>query len=250
MFQMEKASHITALKRQLVVNRKAAEKKVRFVGDKLETYKATPRENGLEAALARIEAVAEIIANAKPGQMIEGHGIFFGIVEIEDKEGTGLKKSFNAFAAPEDLTDEEGKKAFYTYTDTIARVVSLKDWHGFDGADCKTAEDIYAALRDGGYGGGWIIPPSELLAGRNAAGSLVRTDNLFIYKNTGALKDTFATVAVPSLSFFPDWYWSSTEAHNQDAFVRSAQFSNPTNSIDNKDKRPLGCRLIRLEPRP
>ena len=250
MAQAQETLHITALARQQDVNRKAATHKVRFVDGKLETYKAVPQENGLQAALARIEAVAEIIATAKPGQMIEGHGVFFGIVEIEDKEGGGLKKKFNAFAAPEDLTDEDGKKAFYTYTDTVTRVASLKDWHGFDGENYETAEEFYVALRNGKYGGGWVIPPSELIIGRNAGGSLVRADNLYVYKNTGALKDTFTTIAVPSLSFFPDWYWSSTEVPNHDAFVRSAQFSNPTNSIDSKDKRPLGCRLIRLEPRP
>jgi hypothetical protein len=243
--------HLRTIRKQWGLNKLAAAKKVRFVDQTLELYKDVSPVQDLQTVMTAAHANEKIrrLANAETGKKIDDSGIFLCIWEPRDEKGHSLGKYF-VYAAPEDLTDKDSKRGLFTYGNTIKRVSGLKDWHGFNGTNYKTDADLLKALKNGSYDGGWVIPPSVLLSGRDANGSEVYPDNLYAHREKGALSGTFTMAARHDLSdICPDWYWSSTEARYSPAFVRSIQFSAPGNSVDSKDgKRLLGCRPIRLEP--
>ena len=250
MAEAKDSPHITSIKNQWQLNKRATEKKARFVGGALEIYKGPALAQDLETVLAstRANEKSRQLANAETGQKIDNGGIFLCIWEPKDETGNSLGKYF-VYAAPEDLTDVSGKRGLFTYGNAIERIAGLENWHGFNGANYKTANDFYKALTSDRYDGGWIIPPSELLMGKNARGSQVHPDNLYVHREKGDLSGTFTMVAAHDLTDAPDWYWSSTETRNNPDYVLSIQLSYPGNSSDSKDgTRLLGCRPIRLEP--
>ena len=180
------------------------------------------------------------------GQYIEGQGIYLGQYKPKDRAGNSLGKVFNVYAAPEDLPDT------MKYLDTVKHIAGLKAWHGYDGTNYPTDKEIYQALKDGSYKGGWIIPPRELLIGTEPdgesgvrKGTIIQPDNLFDHQNKGAFKGTFKTVA-SSGSASPDWYWSSTEDRDNPSCVWGARFSDGDEGWDHKDTIRLSCRPVRL----
>jgi hypothetical protein len=166
-----------------------------------------------------IRAVADrftrdVLATLPPppvGVLVKGRGIYFGRWEPQDREKQSLGKIFNVYAAPQDLPET------MKYVDTVKHIADLKNWNGFDGTNYATDKEIYAALKDGSYTGGWIIPPRELLSGTEPdgkfgirQGNIIQPDNLYAHKDKGSFKDTFTTAAA-SGSDYPEWCWSSTE---------------------------------------
>jgi hypothetical protein len=75
-------------------------------------------------------------------------------------------KAFNVFAAPEDLTDESGKKLVATFKDTaqahdgIAELARPR-WRRLR----RTIRRLYWGLSDGSAIGKWFIPTRDLLIG-------------------------------------------------------------------------------------
>ena len=189
------------------------------------------------------------MARAEPGELIPGQGIFLGQYQPKDRTGNSLGKIFNVFAAPQDLPDT------MKYADLVKHIARLEAWHGFDGANYATDKEIYAALKDGSYNGGWIIPPRELLTGTEAdsarglrVGKVVQPDNLLRHKNKGAFKNTFK---ISTGSFgSPVWYWSSTEVANSPSKVWCAGFSNGQQDWTAKDNLLMHCRPVRLVEAP
>ena len=201
---------------------------------------------------ARQKAEAEALKNPQPGQMIAGQGVFLGQYTPKDRAGKNLGKTFNAFASPEDLTNKSGKKETYKYVDAVKRIAELKDWNGFDGTNYATDKELYKALKDGTYTGGWIIPTRELLIGTEPdgesgvrKGKVIQPDNLYDHRNKGALKDTFCTKAA-SGSDYPQWYWSCTENRGNPSDVWNADFSDGNEDWYLKDFIRLSCRPVRL----
>ena len=196
-----------------------------------------------------------VFKNLQPGQMIEGEGIFLegiflGCYKPDDRDGNSLGKTFNVLAAPQDLPD------MMTYIETVKYVAELKNWYGFDGANYTTDKDIYAALKDGSYNGGWIVPSRVLLAGTEhdgksgiCKGKVIQLDNLLDHHNKGAFKGTFKTAATRA-SGYPDWYWSSTEYRGYSSFVHIVRFSDGYESWSHKDDGRLSCRPVRLVAAP
>jgi len=206
-----------------------------------------PFEPKSAATLAAEQKAAEAraIANAEIGDLIPRQGVFLGEYAPKDRDGNSLGKIFNVFAAPQDLTDASGKKEVFKYVDAVNRVAELKDWNGFNGTNYATDKELYQALKNGSYDGGWIIPTRDILRGNDVDGQATTPDNLYIHKEKGALAGTFCTAA-SSGSDFPGWYWSSTENRDTSSGVHNVRFSDGNEDWFLKDLIRLSCRPVRM----
>lgn len=184
------------------------------------------------------------VIEPQPGEMIAGEGIFLGKYKPRDRDGYSLGKIFNVFAAPEDLTDASGKQSSFKYVDTVKRIAALKNWHGHDGTNYATDKELYQALKNGSYDGGWIIPTRALLSGKDVNSNVTQPDNIYTHKDKGALAGTFKTAASDS----SDYYWSSTEGRDLPSFVYDVRFSNGLEHWHHKDITLFSCRPVRLVP--
>ena len=194
----------------------------------------------------RASGTAAAITSAKTGDLISGQGIFLGLYEPTDGDGNSLGKIFNVYAAPQDLPDT------MKYTDAVKYIASLKEWYGFEGTNYATDKEIYAALKDGSYTGGWIIPPYELLMGAKPDGGqgiredrVTQPDNLFDHRNKGAFKGAFKTAAVNGAGF-PVWYWSSTEHRDNPSCGHAVRLADGGEDWLSKDGYRFSCRPVRL----
>ena len=153
------------------------------------------------------------------GKDIKGEGIYLGTYAPVDRDGVSLKKVFNVFAAPDDLfikeTRQVHKKAkglrglfgatvvenetkyieIFTYEDAVKYVAGLKSWHGHDGANHATDKELYTAIKDSTYNGGWIIPTRDILLGKDLNDNKTTPDNILAHKDKGSLKGTFKMAA-------------------------------------------------------
>ena len=154
------------------------------------------------------QTIEQPIAREHIGQRIGDKGVYVGI--WKPKGGSG--KKFNVFAAPEDLTDASGKKALLTFKDAAKEVGRLRNWHGHDGGNYANDTAFYKALKKGIYNGEWVIPPLDILGGKDIDGNTVQRDNLYAHRNAGAFKRTFTTRS--SGSDHAHWYWSCTEGRD------------------------------------
>ena len=239
----KKIRHATALRNQDMLNRMASER-FRVVAGKVERYKAAAPAQDVETVLA-----AEKLANLEIGDLIPGKGIFFGKYELKDKEGN-LKNTFNMYAAPEDLADNEGNKTF-SYSAAIDHIAALQNWHGHDGTPYASEGKLFKALEDGSYKGGWFMPSSELLIGYDGERNLTTPDNLYSVRNTGEFAGTFEQTLYTSGDVYRDSYWGCTQLEIMGLAGRTyARFSTGTRCFTNNEVRPMACRPVRLEPAP
>jgi len=238
---MKDTPRITAIRKQWLLNSFAAGKKIRFSNGKLETYAASPPKGNLEEIIAAVREAMQ----PKIGEMVPGQGIYLGTWDPRDKQGNSLGKIFNVYAAPQDLTNAAGRKETFKYDGALSRIAALKNWHGHDGTSYDTDKELYKALKDGSYKGGWIIPPGELLHGKDLYGKKSQIDNLYDHKDKGALKNSF-TATISTGYTYPEWYWSSTQPHNDPSAMQSVNFTNGTQSRFFRDILQLNCRPVRL----
>jgi hypothetical protein len=179
----------------------------------------------------------------KPGQQMSDGTVYVGKYAPKDRSGKSLSLKFNVFAALEDLPGGP-----IEYTSTLKRIAGLRNWHGYNGTNYETDQEIYAALKDGTYKGGWIIPTSDILYGKDANGDVTMPDNLFAHKKDGALRDTFFMAPGEDN---PDWYWTSTADRKYPDSLIFAQFSDEDilTDSDTPDCGTASCRPVRLVPR-
>jgi hypothetical protein len=216
--------------------------------DATQTRVRTLSYNGdRERAAARKQAEAEALKTPQIGQTVEGKGVYVGQWKPLDQNGKSLGKSFNVFAAPEDLTDESGKKLVATFKDTAKRITALKNWHGHDGGNFANDTALYECLADGSAVGKWFIPTRDLLVGNDLNGSKVQADNLYANKDKGDLKGTFTTSGQGGDRDYPVWYWSCTEHRGSHSHVWNARFSDGVVDWDYKDGLRVSCRPCRVE---
>jgi hypothetical protein len=173
------------------------------------------------------------------GQLVAGQGVYIGQYAPKDRDGNSLGKIFNVFAAPQDLGGTE------KYVDAVKHVAQLKNWNGFDGTNYATDRELYKAIKDGSYNGGWIIPTRDLLSGKDVDGNKTQSGNLLAAKDAGALKDTFKTSS-GSGSDCPVWYLSSTEFRDYPSYVHIVRLSDGYAGWCRKDDFRLSCRPVRL----
>lgn len=211
------------------------------------------RAKGVElcpVSVAIRKARKGVLDNLKPGDLVADQGIYLGKYSPIDRDGISLGKTFNVFAAPQDLPER------MTYVDTVKFIAELVDWYGFNGTNYPTDKEIYAALNDGSYDGGWIIPTRELLVGtapdsaeviRSAGkggipqGEVIQPDNLFDHQNIGAFKGTVGTDPANC-----SWYWTSTERRGEPSSVFSVWIRDGVERFNHKDTFLMRCRLVRL----
>ncbi|MBI3442108.1 MAG: hypothetical protein HY052_09970 [Proteobacteria bacterium] len=174
------------------------------------------------------------------GQSVPGQGIYVGQYSPKDRDGKSLRKTFNVFAAPQDLPDT------MKYVDAVKHIAKLKGWNGFDGTNYRNDKKIYKALKDGSYNGGWIIPTCDILRGKDVDSKETTPHNLFDHQNKGAFKGTFETVALGDGYDYPDRYWSSTEGRGHSSYVRSVRFSDGLEDWGRKGYHRFSCRPVRL----
>jgi hypothetical protein len=157
-------------------------------------------------------------------------GIYFGTHEITAKGG--LKKVFDLYAAPEDLTDENDKKLVTNYN-AAAKTLNLREnWHGYDGKCFKNHKKMEKAFAKGTYQGEWFIGTKETM------------EMLYQNKDKGVLKGTFTDRDV-----FPNlhWYWSCTDESSK---VHTVSFTNGSIDLASKDSGlTLSTRPVRAELR-
>lgn len=167
------------------------------------------------------------------GEMVPGQGIYVGQCEPLDQHNRSLGRIFNIFAAPEDLPGG------MSYGATVLYVYTLGKWHGFEGTPYETDSQIYAALKDGSYGGGWIIPTLGMLSGNSLRG-WSQLDSLYQHREQGALKNTFGLVS----GYRGRYYWSSTR---KNGYQWVARFSDRMEGgYDINHANVFNCRLVRL----
>lgn len=165
-------------------------------------------------------------------------GIYIGAKERTDKYG--LKQVFDLYAAPEDLTNKQGKKRLVATFNKSVEVLNQKEnWHGYDG-ECFTHEAAFKqALIEGTYQGGWVIPSKDIIL-----------ENLCKNKNKGALAGMFKEYDGLGLTDLSSSYWSCTHSASDLDQVYNLQIRTNQKDYNSKDHFRLSTRPIRAELRP
>lgn len=200
-----------------------------------------PISAAISAACKKAEEAA--LKNPQPGQKMPDGTIYLGQYKPKDRDGKSLSKTFNVFAAPEDLPDT------MKYFDAVKLIAKLKKWYGYDGTNYATDKELYAAIKSGSYNGGWIIPTRDILHGKDVDGKDTTPDNIFAHKDKGSFKGTLK-MAEFSGSDCPGWYWSSTEDRDYATGVWFVRLSEGDAFWLNKDNSHLSCRPVRLVEAP
>lgn len=182
------------------------------------------------------------------GRLIEGRGIYVGTWQPKDKQGNTLGKTFNIFAMPEDLPNT--MKPLDSTTMRYKTATELVSWergkHGDFGGRYVNDEVLYEALKNGDYKGEWIVPPRELLTGRDGAGNIVAPDNIFAHKDKGAFRGSFNTGASTEKET-PSFYWSS--AADGSGQAQAVRLSDGKEALLSEETY-ISCRPVRLELKP
>jgi hypothetical protein len=185
---------------------------------------------------------AHNLSPSQIGQIIAGEGIYLGQWQPKDRSGNSLGKTYDVFAAPEDLKDPDGSNLLLTYKAAVREVASRRNWHGHNGRLFENDTALHRALKDDTYNGEWFIPTRDLLIGTDVDGRKVQADNLYRHKDTGALKDTFTTSGSGDAS----WFWSSTELRDYPSGVWSVRFTDGNDLWSFKDNYRSSCRPCRV----
>jgi len=167
------------------------------------------------------------------GQMITGKGVFVGTWEPQDRDGNSLGKTFNLYAAPEDIG------VLATFNDAVRHVAGLRNWHGHDGFNHNvngnaSCAPLYDTLKDGSYNGEWFIPPLDAVQGN-------------LYANKDAFEPENALVTEYG-SDDAHWYWSCTEPRVNASLVYGVAFTGGGGGWGHKDTISLSGRVVRAEP--
>ncbi len=204
------------------------------------------------AISAQQKARAVVWAHLKPGDYIEGEGVYVGQWQPRDFNGTSLGNVFNVFAAPEDLGDEKGERKVFQYSAAVKRVSELKDWYGHNGIWLENDRALYKALREENYHGEWVIPTAEVLFGRFQYGRQTTVGNMLDHKDEGHFAGTFVMVRpsghAADIGICDDWYWSCTES-DVSKWYGTISFSDKAGrdmSWRHKNSSYLSCRPVRF----
>lgn len=182
------------------------------------------------------------------GKFIPNKGVFFGTWTPKDKNGKSLGKTFNLFAAPQDLQDTSRERMTMTFDNAIAAVSRLKNWQGYNGARFQNEKDLYKALANNTYKGEWFIPTLDMLIGLTPDNQKITGDSLFTHKEAGALKNSFNVASRGGGNAI--WYWSCTENANITSEVYCGQVGSGSRSSSKKNYYSHSVRVVRLELQP
>jgi hypothetical protein len=168
----------------------------------------TVASDATEAALTHAAALrrkqAQEIANAVPGHVIRGVGVYLGQWQPRDRKFRRVGPLFNVLAAPEDLPRTR------EYIPTVKYIAKLKNWHGCDGANIETMEDFLTLIRTKRYDGGWMVPPRDVMEGKDLFGRDTMADNLLRHKDKPGFGKFNLAISDGESMRTPDWYWTCT----------------------------------------
>lgn len=102
-----------------------------------------------------------------------------------------LTRTFNIFVSPEALCE-------ITFTQAKKEILKMNPHTDLEDADFANEERILLRLKEGRYNGEWVIPPRELIDGRNRSGDFKQEDNLLRFFELGIL------------NLENGYFWSST----------------------------------------
>jgi hypothetical protein len=204
----------------------------------------------LEEARQARDAEAAFMASLKTGDAVDGEGVYLGRYEPQDRNGNSLNLAFNVFAAPEDLTGDDGRRGVFTYNGVLQKLEEMQGWHGHAGRGYADDDAFYNALASGDYNGEWTIPPFELLYGYNPIDNRYQGQNFYTFQNRGAFKDTFVEDTSNTQLVSPEWYWSCTMEDQGSDWKQFLDFSNGYCGSGQENREEISCRLVRLVPIP
>jgi hypothetical protein len=168
------------------------------------------------------------------GTLVEGKGIYAGRWEPTDEHGISLKKVFDVYAAPEDLTDKRGQRIQTKFSKATKAVAKLKNFYGRDGAGLKDDKAILQAVRETNTEklGKWWIPTEEILR------------NIWQHKDVGLFKDLCR-------EGYTTAYWSSSVNPKENS-VNDFEFGQDDdfmaeNMMTNNKNDPNLTRAVRAE---
>lgn len=201
-----------------------------------------------QKAVQDARAAEEALKNLRVGYKAGDKGIFIGTWKPKDRDGKSLGKTFNVFAAPEDLdpSDTSGANC-RQFVEAAQEVGKRRNWHGHDGIYCENDAALYNALKDGSAIGKWFIPTRDLLHGKDIDGNVVRDKHLLGLQNEGDFKGTFTTDDNAPSPNYPNYYWSCTEHRGNSAGVWGVRFSDGDDGWITKASGRLSCRPCRVE---
>jgi hypothetical protein len=193
----------------------------------------------VSAAIAKkhrevIEESRKLSEQLEIGKIEEGRGVFAGHIELTDNDGANLG-SFNIYAAPEDIKDEDGNNLLLSFNEAAEHVSDLEGYFGHDGGKYKHDDDLYAAINANNYNGEWFVPPLKIL------------QDVSMFRNKGDLRDSF--VQDKDIANNARWYWSSTTHDEFDEAGWNRNIQTGVDSNDVKDLLKLSVRCVRMEPR-
>ena len=156
------------------------------------------------------------------GEMVEGEGVFVGVWKLKS-----INKTFNLFAAPEDLKLKNGKPHLMKDTDAIRHVgKKIKDCHGYNGGMFETSKTLIGAVKSGDYNGEWFVPSVAILQGM-----------LYEHKDKGVLNGTFNE----------NCRYASSSISTASKKLVSVNFADGS-LVDRNGGRKLATRLVRAVP--
>lgn len=111
------------------------------------------------------------------------HGIYFDTLECRDENDNLVK--WDLYMAPKDLPlIGTNTTALTTYNNSLDILGNTKNWLGYDGEPYTTEGELMQAFQTASYKGGWFVPTSKMLAGRENADSAIITRNMFAVNST------------------------------------------------------------------
>ena len=183
------------------------------------------------------------------GQVVEGKGVYQGTWSPTDSNGRSLGKTFDLYAAPEDIRDDSGDNLIMTFNDAVRHVSRLQNWHGHNGGNFENDKAVMQAVRNNPEQlGNWFIPTREILHGQNADGEKVQDNHL--YGNREKMPPGGEYVTRNNGSVGAHWYWSCTERREYASHVYDVDFTDGDADWVHKDSPELSTRPVRAELRP
>jgi hypothetical protein len=176
------------------------------------------------------------------GDRVPDGSIYAGLWNPDADTSASPKKKYAVFAAPKDITQPDKGKPLLSFHNAVLEVTTIKDLCGHDGFLCANEFALYRALHNRAYTGGWIVPPVDILYGKN---SLPDEANLFAHRQLGDFAGTFHTEK-PREHIDKIWYWSCTEASNGSKRICNVHFGSGDVVVDPSGVM-LSVRPVRLE---
>jgi hypothetical protein len=180
------------------------------------------------------------LTRADIGRPISQRGIYLGKWRPMDEKRQSVGQKYYVFMAFSDWVGRNGQDRF-SYNELVGEVGRIKDWAGHPGHFVEQAGTLHDDLGSGKYGGGWFLPPAELLNGTNFYRARGFPTNVSELQNNGRLNAVFQNCP----------YWTCSHHPREASETMIVDIRVPDEAdFHRRDSLRLPCRLFRLEPAP